>query len=145
MFADRVRTTRFSFVALHFGQIFCEHSLYKGVPQRCWSILRTKTRREREERERERGRGRVQVAPIEATACGIVPGLRSLELQTNAITPHPVPLYAAQRSCPRWTRIHRSTIEPPISMSPTRFNRDLALFMLETFPSWEVCGSEILA
>lgn len=56
MFADRVRTTRFSFVALHFGQIFCEHSLYKGVPQRCWSILRTKTRREREERERERER-----------------------------------------------------------------------------------------
>lgn len=50
---------------------------------------------------------------IEATACGIVPGLRGLELQTNAITPHPVPPCAARGSCPLWTRIHRSAIDPP--------------------------------
>lgn len=108
-------------------------------------------RRGHEKREREsegnRQRETVQVAPIEATACGIVPGLRGLELQTNAITPHPMPPYTDRIVSRHWTRIHRSTIEPLISVSPTRFHSTggLALFMLRTFPSWQVCGVGILA
>ena len=83
----------------------------------------SRTRKERErEREGNRRRETVQVAPIEATACGIVPGLRGLELQTNAITPHPMPPYTGRIVSPRRTRIHRSAIEPPISVSPTRFH-----------------------
>lgn len=59
-------------------------------------------------RARQTRRTRCSSHPIEATACGIVAGLRGLELQTNAITTPFASLYAD-----RVPRIYRPVIEIP--------------------------------
>lgn len=87
-------------------------------PETLMSILRAKQAR----------RTRCSSHPIEATACGIVAGLRGLELQTNAITTPFAPLYAD-----RVPRIYRPVIEIPTPCRSRDIREDLprSNFLLE--------------
>ena len=132
------------------------------VAARCWSILRAERRRhekgERGKREGERERERVREGRKQTEGdcasctdrsnrvryCARASGLRITNKRDYA-TP-----YAS---------LHRSDRVPALDTDPSirdrtadisvtdaiPFDRHLALFMPRTFPSWQVCGVEILA